>query len=394
MITLNPDLKEENIVHQFMKESFKLRIQRNDLKITQYYVKPCAFNAETLRYETDKTTEITIKKTDRVYLERNIDIGGKRIIPDLVVLDEKKKIDTIIEIIDSGPPSFEKLIAYANGKFNVIFICSDLPINRFNLNKREVNCDYFYFNVGVKKRDDLESLMILKSQSSLSRFKILSKMIKFDLNHFLNWNIGHFPYGPKNYFLFKDTEFDTPFNDSQIEFNGRTSYDPYKDIFSRNNSKKISQWLETTCNTVAEKLIFKERYYNNKTWNQHYIKIDALHIMDNPNFPTLFVLGNVSSVKSFNLNIKSLRGKKIGLTWPRKYAEKDTGFDRIKSNIEMGYVSQLWFQVKPEIKKSDKGIKVEGLWRSFYSKENYNDTYREAKKIKYFTVKEVLNEME
>ena len=124
MITLNPDLKEENIVHQFMKESFKLRIQRNDLKITQYYVKPCAFNAETLRYETDKTTEITIKKTDRVYLERNIDIGGKRIIPDLVVLDENKKIDTIIEIIDSGPPSFEKLIAYANGKFNVVFICS------------------------------------------------------------------------------------------------------------------------------------------------------------------------------------------------------------------------------------------------------------------------------
>lgn len=380
MITLNPDLKEENIVHQFMKESFKARIERGDLKI---------YSRDSWEHE----KEIIIKKTNQVFLERNLDIAGKKIIPDIVILDDQGTVETIIEIVDAGPPSFEKIIAYANGKFNVVFICSDIPISYFNLNKSEYT-DFFSIPKKSEKTDDIESLILLKSQSSLSRFKVLSKMIKFNLDEYLDWNIGHFPHGPKNYFLFKDNESNNPFNDSQIEFNGRTSYNPYKDIFTRSNSKKIAKWLETACGTVADKLTFKERYYNHQFWNQHYIEIDASRIIDNSDFPTLFILGNVLTVKSFNFNVKNLTGQKIGLTWPRKWAEKDKSFDNIKSNIENGFLSKLWFQVKPEIKRSDKGIKVEGLWRSFYSKEDYDDRYREDKLIKYFTVKEVLNEME
>jgi hypothetical protein len=388
-IIIDPDLREENVAHQFIKQSLKFMIQRSGLLINQ---------TDTLenglaQYYNNENTELDIKKTDKVYLEKEINILGKKIIPDIIVFNEKKEIEIIIEVVDSGPPSFEKMMAYAEAKINIVFISAELPVKKFNLEKGEYQRKIYF-------RSNQKNLMLLKSQSPLSRFKILSKVIKFDLNEYLDWNVGYFLDGPKGPFLFKN-------EDDKIIFNSRTFYNSRKDDFSKDSSKKIPKYLDVLCKTFSKTLKFKEESYFNKSWNKHYVKIETTRIMDNLKYPNLFVVGEVSEVKSFCLDLKNLLNQKIGLTLPRKYVkynedsidlrskEKDyESFNNIMNQVKMGSIYPLWFQVNPIITKSNKGIKVEGLWRCFYGQSNYDDTYKKPKKIKYFTMKEVINEVE
>jgi hypothetical protein len=87
---LDTENKEEGIVHQFFK------------KYLFYYY------SEKLK-----------KKT---FLEYPNIFDGRRFIPDITIFNNEEKIETVIEIIDSSAPSYDKIISYINSDINVTFI--------------------------------------------------------------------------------------------------------------------------------------------------------------------------------------------------------------------------------------------------------------------------------
>ncbi len=73
-IIIDPDLREENVAHQFIKQSLKLMIQRSGLLINQ----TGTLEDGLAQYYNNEDTELDIKKTDKVYLEKEINILGEK----------------------------------------------------------------------------------------------------------------------------------------------------------------------------------------------------------------------------------------------------------------------------------------------------------------------------
>ena len=83
-------------------------------------------------YSPEELIKIVDSK-DRIWMERKDFYDGKRRIPDIVILGEDKKPETVIEIIDSNSINYEKFTNYINQNVNII--CVFVNTNLKSLNK-------------------------------------------------------------------------------------------------------------------------------------------------------------------------------------------------------------------------------------------------------------------
>ena len=85
---------------------------------------------------------------DKVFMEYEFFLNGLKVIPDVVLLDEKKNPETVIEIIYRGLPTAEKLIKYIESNLNVIFVFADEAIEMLT---SDMTCRRDYFNFPIRE---------------------------------------------------------------------------------------------------------------------------------------------------------------------------------------------------------------------------------------------------
>jgi len=119
------------------------------------------------------TTYITLKPyKDKVFSEYAFFLDGLRIIPDITLMDEKGKPETVIEILYTGMPKAEKLIKYIESDLNVIFVFADQAIKGLAIN---MTCrrDYFSFPIreawlaGTPKKEKISRAINILLQKKL-----------------------------------------------------------------------------------------------------------------------------------------------------------------------------------------------------------------------------------
>jgi len=211
ILQLDTKIKDEGIIHQFMKKSLWAAIQNKGINF-------CLDNSHINR------VDILIKKKDP-YLEIEKFLNGILIKPDISTLDNNGNLETVIECIHTSRPSLLKYRAYMNSNINIIFIHSDESVASFE-EGHSINA----------------SLIIKKDDSEQHRYKELIKhLAKINDNKQPNdgiFNIGRFE-NEDNYFIFnlrKESR-------KPVQFLSSTQYSAGN--FHVSNSKKIPPLLKT-----------------------------------------------------------------------------------------------------------------------------------------------------
>jgi len=104
-IILDTENKDEGIIHQFFKKYLFF-------------------------YYSEK-----LKK--KIFLEYPNMFDGKKFIPDITIFNKEEKVESVIEIIDSSSPSYDKIISYVNSNIDVSFI------NIANVSFKDLNLKNF-----------------------------------------------------------------------------------------------------------------------------------------------------------------------------------------------------------------------------------------------------------
>jgi len=86
------------------------------------------------------------KYQDRVFQEYAVKANGVKIVPDIALMDEKYKPETVIEIIYTGTPDSTKIINLVESDLNVIFVIASEAIEELSM---DMTCrrDYFKFPI-------------------------------------------------------------------------------------------------------------------------------------------------------------------------------------------------------------------------------------------------------
>ena len=93
------------------------------------------------------TTYIPIRPyVGKVFMEYPFFLDGLRIVPDITLMDEKGRPETVIEILYTSLPKADKLIKLIESKLNVIFVFADQAIEELSM---DMTCrrDYFKFPI-------------------------------------------------------------------------------------------------------------------------------------------------------------------------------------------------------------------------------------------------------
>ena len=93
------------------------------------------------------TTYIPIRSyKDKVFMEYAFFLNGLRIIPDITLMDQEEKPETVIEILYTSMPKAEKLIKLIESNLNVVFVFADQAIEELSM---DMTCrrDYFKFPI-------------------------------------------------------------------------------------------------------------------------------------------------------------------------------------------------------------------------------------------------------
>ena len=82
----------------------------------------------------------------KIFMEYAFFLDGLRIVPDITLMDDKDKQETVIEILYTSLPTAEKLIKYIESDLNVIFVFADEAIEELST---DMTCrrDYFKFPI-------------------------------------------------------------------------------------------------------------------------------------------------------------------------------------------------------------------------------------------------------
>jgi|TARA_R100000789_G_scaffold3808_1_gene7534 hypothetical protein len=159
--------KEESILHQNIK--YLVAIKLSDVKIpmdcgASYYSKgkePKTFEEVKKEIEKNCYDPVTNKIVQKdcsifnflppkiyegnVWVERAETINDFYIKPDICTLNKYKQLESVIEIIHTNKPKYEKLIALINSHLNVVFISAFDHIDileRFNQGSFRLKCSY------------------------------------------------------------------------------------------------------------------------------------------------------------------------------------------------------------------------------------------------------------
>jgi len=136
---------------------------------------------------------------DKIFMEHSFYLDGLKIIPDITLMDDNGKPETVIEILYTSLPKAEKLIKYIESNLNVIFVFADKAI--LNLST-DMACRRDFFKIPIH-----EAWMVTTSrQEKISRAVniLLQKKLKDDeyiTSKTICKNIHHNPYNKwkKNY---------------------------------------------------------------------------------------------------------------------------------------------------------------------------------------------------
>jgi len=93
------------------------------------------------------TTYVPIRSyVGKVFMEYPFFLDGLRIIPDITLMDDNGKPETVIEILYTGLPKADKLIKLIESNLNVIFVFADQAIEELSM---DMTCrrDYFKFPI-------------------------------------------------------------------------------------------------------------------------------------------------------------------------------------------------------------------------------------------------------
>jgi hypothetical protein len=82
----------------------------------------------------------------KVFMEYPFSLDGLRIIPDITLMDENGKPETVIEILHTSMPKADKLIKLIESDLNVIFVFADQAIDEL-LTDMTCRRDYFKFPI-------------------------------------------------------------------------------------------------------------------------------------------------------------------------------------------------------------------------------------------------------
>lgn len=159
--------KEESILHQNIKHLIAIKL--SDVKIpmdcgASYYSKgkePKTFEEVKKEIEKNRYDPVTNKIVQKdcsifnflppkiyegsVWVERAETINDFYIKPDICTLNKYKQLESVIEIIHTNKPKYEKLIALINSHLNVVFISASDRIDmlkRFNQGSFRLKCSY------------------------------------------------------------------------------------------------------------------------------------------------------------------------------------------------------------------------------------------------------------
>tara|TARA_R100000951_G_C2621217_1_gene174528 strand:- start:83 stop:1066 length:984 start_codon:yes stop_codon:yes gene_type:complete len=136
---------------------------------------------------------------DKIFMEYSFYLDSLKIIPDITLMDDNGKPETVIEILYTSLPKAEKLIKYIESNLNVIFVFADKAI--VNLST-DMACRREFFKIPIH-----EAWMVTTSrQEKISRAVniLLQKKLKDDeyiTSKTICKNIHYNPYNKwkKNY---------------------------------------------------------------------------------------------------------------------------------------------------------------------------------------------------
>ena len=84
----------------------------------------------------------------KIFMEYAFFLDGLRIIPDITLMDDKSKPETVIEILYTSLPTAEKLIKYIESDLNVIFVFADQAIEELSM---DMTCRRGYFKFPIRE---------------------------------------------------------------------------------------------------------------------------------------------------------------------------------------------------------------------------------------------------
>ena len=85
---------------------------------------------------------------DRIFMEHAIRANGAKIVPDITLMDEKSKPETVIEIIYTGNPDSAKIINLVESDLNVVFVMANEAIEKLSM---DMTCRRDYFNFPIRE---------------------------------------------------------------------------------------------------------------------------------------------------------------------------------------------------------------------------------------------------
>ena len=95
------------------------------------------------------TTYIPIRPyAGKVFMEYPFFLDGLRIVPDITLMDEKSKPETVIEILYTSLPKADKLIKLIESNLNVIFVFADQAIEALST---DMTCRRGYFKFPIRE---------------------------------------------------------------------------------------------------------------------------------------------------------------------------------------------------------------------------------------------------
>jgi len=111
--------------------------------------KDTEYDPNLFRNRRDATTYIPLKSyKNKIFTERDFFLDGLKIIPDITLLDDNGKPETVIEILYTSLPKAEKLIKYIESDLNVIFVFADQAIETL---ATDMTCRRDYFNIPIRE---------------------------------------------------------------------------------------------------------------------------------------------------------------------------------------------------------------------------------------------------
>ena len=95
------------------------------------------------------TTYIPIRPyVGKIFMEYPFFLDGLRIVPDITLMDEKSKPETVIEILYTSLPKADKLIKLIESNLNVIFVFADQAIEELSM---DMTCRRSYFKFPIRE---------------------------------------------------------------------------------------------------------------------------------------------------------------------------------------------------------------------------------------------------